>query len=340
MKKRWIAICCILLATCLLLAGATRLLMPKYVTEQKEGGLVRDYYRETSAHDILFVGDCEVYENFTPPTLYAEYGITSYIRGSAQQLVWQSYYLLEEMLKRETPRAVVFNVYALRYGEPQNEAYNRLTLDGMKLSSSKLRAIKASMTEDESLASYLFPLLRFHDRWSDLTEEDFAYFFSTPTVSHKGYLMQTGVAGGVSDREGMPLTDYTLPAQSMEYLEKMRRLCEEHGVELILIKAPTNHWKYYWYDEWDEQVRDYADEKGLAYYNFIPLCDEIGIDWETDTYDKGAHLNVSGAEKLTSYFGKLLTETRDFADHREDAAIATEWEAVVAAYRAEKGNEK
>ena len=46
-----------------------------------------------------------------------KYGITSYIRGSAQQLTWQSYYLLEDALKHETPKVVVFNVLALKYNE-------------------------------------------------------------------------------------------------------------------------------------------------------------------------------------------------------------------------------
>ena len=85
-------------------------------------------------------------------------------------------------------------------------------------------------------------------------------------------------------------------------------LLQEKGIELILIKAPTNDWRYHWYDEWDAQICDYAEQNGLAYYNFIPLCEEIGIDWETDTYDVGVHLNVYGAEKLTSYLGRLLVE--------------------------------
>ena len=69
-----------------------RLLMPKYMTDIVEGALTAEYYEETTNHEVLFVGDCEVYENFSPITLYQEYGISSYIRGSAQQLAWQSYY--------------------------------------------------------------------------------------------------------------------------------------------------------------------------------------------------------------------------------------------------------
>ena len=38
---------------------------------------------------------------------------------------------------------------------------------------------------------------------------------------------------------------------------------KEKGVELILIKAPTNNWKYYWYNEWEAQIDSYAKEKGL-----------------------------------------------------------------------------
>ena len=38
------------------------------------------------------------------------------------------------------------------------------------------------MTEEESFLSYVFPLLRFHSRWSELKAEDFAYAFKkTPS---------------------------------------------------------------------------------------------------------------------------------------------------------------
>ncbi len=336
MKKTVIACIGILLACAVLLSFLQLLLVPKYVSVSKEGNLVREYYAESTPHDVLFVGDCEVYECFTPPTLWEEYGITSYIRGSAQQLTWQSYYLLEEMLQKETPKAVVFNVLALKYGEPQNEAYNRMTLDGMKWSSAKLGAIRASMKEEESALSYLFPLLRFHSRWDEVEKEDWKHLFSRPQVSHNGYLMQTDILPKTSDRAGDARLDYTLPERAMEYLEKMRTLCEEKGVTLILIKAPTNNYKYYWYDEWDAQICEYAEAHSLAYYNFIPLCDEIGIDWSTDTYDGGAHLNVYGAEKLTSYFGAILADTLGLTGHKEDGALAQIWQSKLALYYQER----
>ena len=330
----------ILLVFALLLGFFQALVVPKYMSSSLEGNLISEYYRETTSHDVLFIGDCEVYEGFTPPTLWEEYGITSYIRGSAQQLAWQSYYLLAESLKIEKPKVAVFNVLALKYGEPQNEAYNRMTLDGMKWSREKIDAIRASMTEDESFLSYVFPLLRFHSRWNQLTGEDLTYLFSRDTVSHNGYLMHTDVKPMDEEIEPFPLTDYTLPETAMDYLDRMRVLCEQNGVELVLIKAPTNSWLYYWYDEWDEQICRYAAEHDLAYYNFIDLCDEIGIDWSTDTYDAGAHLNVYGAEKLTSYFGEILASKHGLTDRRDDSTLSDIWSGKLAAYYSEKNKEE
>lgn len=336
MKKKLICCFCILLLGGVFLWLAQLLVVPKYMTDNREGALVGEYYSQVGSNDVLFLGDCEVYESFTPPTLWEEYGITSYVRGTPQQLIWQSYYLLEDTLRYETPKAVVFNVYAMRYGEPQNEAYNRITLDGMELSPVKLRAVLASMTDEETFASYVFPLLRFHSRWKELGAEDFRYLFDRDPVSHNGYLMQTGVVPMEAQIAGTPLLDSSIPEICWEYLNRMRALCEEKGIELILVKAPTNFWKYYWYDEWDGQIVSYAEEHQLAYYNFIPLSEEIGIDWSVDTYDGGAHLNVNGAEKLTSYFGALLRDRHGIADRREDATLSAVWNEKLERYRSDK----
>ncbi len=310
------------------------LLMPKYSGVMREGALVSEYYDETTPHDVIFVGDCEVYENFSPITLWEEYGITSYIRGSAQQLIWQSYYLLEETLRYETPKVVVFNVFSMKYGEPQNEAYNRMTLDGMRWSNIKLKAIEASMTDDETLLSYFFPLLRFHSRWSELSADDFTDMFGKENVSHNGYLMRTDVRAATQLPVQPVLPDYTFSDTCYQYLDKMTQLCKEHGIELILIKSPSIY--PYWYDEWDQQIVDYAEKNGLTYINFMKLSEETGIDMQTDTYDMGLHLNLSGAEKLSAYFGGILSEDFGLEDHRGDAELSGVWSEKVDKYNAEK----
>lgn len=338
MKKRIIILICSILIVILLLGLLQALVVPKY-TDNTEGLLIGEYYGNAGDNDVIFVGDCEVYESFVPAVLYEKYGITSYIRGSAQQLVWQSYYLLEETFRHEKPQAVVFNVYALKYGTPQDEAYNRMTLDGMKWSGSKYRAVKASMTEEENMLDYAIPLLRFHSRITELEADDFKYMFSDKEVSHSGYLMKKGVVPMTEEAEsGKALLDYTLPETAMDYLDKMRELCEDNGAELILVKAPTNTWGFWWYDEWDAQISAYATENDLSYYNFIKYKDEIGIDFSVDTYDEGMHLNVYGAEKLTDYFGNILAESHGLGEKARSQDVLDRWQANLDAYYKERNS--
>ena len=113
--KKWLRGAVSVLGILLIFIGLTRLVVPKYMDDVLEGAFIEEYYDEETNHDVIFLGDCEVYENISPIKLWREAGITSFIRGSAQQLVWQSYYLLEDTLKYETPEVVVFNVQALMH---------------------------------------------------------------------------------------------------------------------------------------------------------------------------------------------------------------------------------
>ena len=309
-----------------------QLLTPKYMSGVYEGRLIGEYYAEGKSHDVIIIGDCEVYENISPVTLWEEYGITSFIRGSSQQLIWQSYYLLEETLKYEKPEVVIFSVLAMKYDVPQNEAYNRLTLDGMKPSASKVRAVRASMTGNEDWITYALPLLRYHDRWRELTGDDFRYFFGGETVSHNGYMMRCDVKPVTVVPVGVKLPDYRFGDTSYEYLDKITALCAASGVELVLLKAPSLY--PYWYDEWDEQMAQYAKDHDLSYINSLELADEIGLDFGTDTYDAGLHLNLSGAEKLSVYLGAYLSDNYGLTDHRGDALLSESWGEKSAAYYA------
>ena len=318
-----------------------KLLMPKYVSDVVEGGLLAEYYAEEKDHDVVFIGDCEVYENFSPKVLWEDYGINSYIRGSAQQLIWQSYYLLEDTLRYEKPDVVIFNVLAMQYDRPQREAYNRMTLEGMKWSLSKVRSIKASMTEDESFSDYVFPILRYHSRWSEIGAEDFAYMFRREKVSHNGYYMRVDVKPAENVPEGKILADYRFGENAYDYLDRMTKLCAENDIQLILVKAPSLY--PYWYDEWEEQMEEYAEKNGLLYINFLELTQETGLDFSQDTYDGGLHLNLSGAEKITAYLGQILREEAGLQDRRGEQALAESWQEKIALYedaRAEQEKEK
>lgn len=322
---------CLLLGTLFFLQ---RLLMPKYVSAIVEGSLIEEYYLENANHDVIFIGDCEVYESFSPIILWEQYGITSFIRGSPQQLIWQSYYLLEETLKYETPKVVVFNILSMKYGEPQKEEYNRLTLDGMRMSPSKIKSIQASMMEDEHVLDYLFPLLRYHSRWHELTQEDFKYMFKKDKLFHNGYYMRADVRPVKTIPAAKKLPNYQFSEKSYYYLDLIVGKCKEKNIDLVLIKAPSLY--PHWYDEWDMQIQEFAEKHDILYLNFLNLTEHVGIDYSTDTYDGGLHLNLSGAEKMSTYFGNILSEIYQLPDHRYDELLKLIWQEKVEFYNSMK----
>ena len=60
-------------------------------------------------------------------------------------------------------------------------------------------------------------------------------------------------------------------------------------------------------------------KNNLLYLNMVDKADEIGLDYTTDTFDYGQHLNVDGAEKTAVYLGNILKDQYRLTDHRGDS---------------------
>ena len=169
-------------------------------------------------------------------------------------------------MRTETPKVVVVSIHNMQNEPPKRkEAYNRMTLDGMRWSKDKVDAINASMTEGETFASYVFPILRYHDRWNQLTKTDFKHVFSKDITSHNGYYMRCDVDPQTFLPKPIPRISYKFDDYSMYYLEQIRLLCEEKGITLLLVRAPI---EYRWHKQWDTTVEEYAAKYGLTYINF------------------------------------------------------------------------
>ena len=55
----------VLAVSIFLLLLLLELLIPKYMEHAREGALTGEYYANAGNNDVIFIGDCEVYENFS-----------------------------------------------------------------------------------------------------------------------------------------------------------------------------------------------------------------------------------------------------------------------------------
>ena len=306
------------------------LFMPKYIEENNDGRITAEFYREKTPIDVIFTGSSLIHAGISPMALYRDYGITAYDRSNSSQTIALSYYIAEETIKRNKPELIVADVgFIYEASDYVDEGASRKALDGMKWSSSKVKAINSMMDETEYFTDYMFPILRFHSRWNDLKPEDLKYLFYKPTVTANGQLIQFNIFdGGVSYNPYHLEEDRTACDENMQYLQKLSDLCKDNNVQLALIKLPS--YECNWNRALDDQISDFAGRNDLYYKSFIDDFDSIGL--EIPDFSDRQHMNSNGAEKFSKVLGEYLVNNYTVSDRRNDGKINAVFEEKLDRY--------
>ena len=200
--------------------------------------------------------------------------------------------MLKTALKEQSPKVVVLETN-LMFRDP-----------------GPIKNLQSTIAEP---ARYHFPLLRFHNLWK------IAFDGKKPGEPvFKGFSIRSGVTpfdSGDYMKESEEVQE--MPKAVQFYMEEIRELCKRSGAELVLMSAPSP--KNYSCKK-HNAIENYAKEKGLTYVDLNLKIKELGMDWQQDSYDKGDHLNLFGAQKVTAWLGKYLKEKYEMPDHRNDPA--------------------
>lgn len=243
---------------------------------------------EKDSVDLLVLGDSESYTSVSPMQLWEEQGMTAYVCGQPGQEIQETYYMLKTALEAQTPKVVLMETN-LMFRDPGPVA-----------------SVKAAAAE--SLRHHL-PVFRFHNLWKCIFNGK-----KPGEVSYKGFILRGGVSpfdSGDYMKETSEVQE--IPATVRIYMDEIQKMCKENGATLVLMSTPSP--KNYNYKK-HNAITEYAKENGLTYFDLNVQAKELGMDWQTDSYDKGDHLNLNGARKVTTWVGKYLKENYDLPDHR------------------------
>lgn len=241
--------------------------------------------------DVLVLGDSESYTTFSPLKIWEQDGISSFVCGQTGQEIEETYYMLRTALRTQKPKVVVF--------ETNNMFQVQSTAEGVQ----------------ETIAqtvNYYLPVFLFHSIWQYWVmgpEEQQTYY--------KGFVVRDTVEPYNGDNSYMEKTDRKeqISRSVRFYMDKMIQMCREEGCSVVFYSAPSpNNYNYAKHNT----LTEYTQQNDLGYLNFNLMTEDVGIDWEKDSLDNGDHLNVLGAEKLSSYFGTYLKQHYDLEDHRKD----------------------
>ena len=308
--------------------------MPEWMKPEDVTLTIRGFHEEKkNSLDVLFLGDSNIYCGITPMKIWNEYGITSYNLSSSEQKVWTSYYLLKEALKYQKPKLVVIDSYMMFCASNSANALVRQALDNMKLDSVKLEAINDPIYNFSNLdkLSYIFPIIEYHTRWNRLNENDFRRIRNNYKNYCKGYIMykQKKYTGHRQD-EAM---DVIINDNSKNYMEKIIELCKENNIEILFTKIPTTE---FWVEEQHNAMVEYCKEKNIPFVD-MSEDDNLQMDWVNDTFDDGVHLNVYGAEKVSTYIGKYISEKYKLENHKDDENYSN-WNEDLQKYEEKKAS--
>lgn len=327
MRKRILAVVGFLALIILALGIAQEVLKAKFI--QDSTTIIDGFYAEKRNDiDVLFLGSSNCFCTIDPLVLYEEYGIASYDFASSSQSMDISLLYLKEALKRQKPKVVALEVNYLPGQNTSGIGEDSMLwgLTNMPLTRDKLQCIYHLLGKvDEEYMSYVFPLLRYHERWKEISMQDYTYMSQDKTNWSKGYLRTEEVSGSPVD-----LSEYKqegaswLDERAVECLGEMAKICKKEGIELILFKSP----RCGWYQYFTIEIEALAEEYGITYLDYNALVEEVGLDMAKDFRDI-AHLNNQGAAKVSLHVGAYLKEHYSLPDRRKDDK-ENSWDQAVA----------
>lgn len=286
---------------------------------------------------VACFGNSDLYSAIVPNTVWETSGIASTMVASPLQSIRQTNYMLEELLKVQSPTVVVIETDMLYEHSPdRNRNYEK-----ERNSQSNIDIIidKADTAVLDDFVKSKFSIFVFHDKWK-------ALFKSKKSAERDKYSHGYHVSVKVFPFER---ADYMVPSEYEDAikatqeagLKEVISLCKKNGIEVLLMELPSeSSWSY----ERHNCMTRLAEENDVKFIDFNLLLDEIEIDENTDFRDRGNHMNYYGAKKVSAYFAKYLAEKYNLEDKRGDEAYAfwdescVEFEKIVAKEEEEQKN--
>lgn len=332
MKKAGKIISFLLILICLI-SFWQKVFIPKWESDGKwepVTTMVDGYFAEdNNTIDVLYLGSSNAFYDINPLVIYEKYGITGYVLGSGEQPIACSYYYLQEALKHQKPKVVVLDCLSVYATEGPGEEQNRKAYDYMPLSVEKIASLKANIGEEESVASYIFPIIRYHGRIWDLKVRDFTYLFANRDYPLKGYAFSKQQVENLPElnMDVVLHENIEICEKNKNYLMKIDELCKKNDIQLLFIKTPNIEWGRYEHDKMTAQ----AEELGIPFIDYNSFYKELGITVEECFLD-GAHLNYKGAEKLSQHLGETVVSfMQEMPEHGQ--GVYEQWDEDLVAYR-------
>lgn len=302
--------------------------------------LQRFYNEPANSLDVVFLGASEIFTGFAPGYAYDQYGFTSY--PYAMDANTGSLYeaQLKEILSHQQPQVLIVDVYGFIKGDNSvliDDARMRLFAESIPRTGNWLELVMNYPSEDR--ISFFFPFLKNHahlwlirDSMTKMRTDPSFWDRESPSRL-KGMMTLSSVYQTFDDGDTMEHAEnYQLHEDAVPYLIDFLECCQEQQLEDIIFvnfpRAISGEEAYRLLSNVNAAEK-IVNGYGYQLINFHDIKDEIGIDDNADFYNSH-HLNVYGQTKMTSYLGRMLTETYHLVPREQNPENIERWEESAA----------
>lgn len=264
--------------------------------------------------DVLVMGSSRAFTSIDADAMSQALGLDVEILGSSSQYMVQTLNNLKVVLDYQNPRLIVLEAYSIfSDGEELRQEKKGMIFqnsDGIENYFRKFQSL-SNILDWKDIPSGMFQLLRSTNTWSRFSDfKDREEYISDAN----GYRARAKYARLVTDMENVQEAyniKYAesevekLPPDNVYALKEFLTLTEKKGIDVWIYKSPTTVSQEASFMRAVEQIcSDYGNVSYIDDLNKVAA--DIGIS-SGDWYDSG-HLNRSGAEKVTVYYGNLMAE--------------------------------
>lgn len=277
----------------------------------------------TKQYDNVYVGTSHGKAAFHPAVLDEVTGKKNVNMCIGGQWTIDSYYILKEMLRYQKPEKVIYEldpgywITECSLGPDYATVYEEI-----EPSLVKLEYFRDKMLDIDFRAT-LFPWYVYRQGYKNvianlkLRTSDAYKNYEDALYSNAESVY--GPDGALNlQRTGRPPLDYEFEVwdnskvneESVKYFEKIRKLCEEEGMELIVVTTPIPQETLAKYEKEYENAYDfvakYMEERDISYYNFNEIEIE-GFDRSVNSFnDYEGHMYTDMADIFSRKLGEIL----------------------------------
>ena len=324
-----ILFCVLILA---MLNFITRLFTPKWLENRWASAKTNKTFYELKDNsiDVGFYGSSVVAAAVDPFQIYKEQGISSYNFGVMSQNMMGTYFWFKESLRTQKPKVVCIEIKAAGRTQDKDQDKARKSYDYMEWSKNKLQyAYENEHTyHQDELWEYLFPLAKYHDRWTELAYDDFDFISGNYRSFSRGMVSLTSECRekdpDLADTPGIQLDPKNVKKNfnkvNEAYLERIIKESQAQGIQVVLFKTPDS--------DWTTQKHNHIVEIAKRYKNvaFLDLSTRNWFEEQNFVYATEAsdyfHVNLIGTKKVSAYLGSYLKKNCDLPDRRKDREIS------------------